>query len=54
VIAARRGRYLGAFGDRLLAAGKAKRARSRRCQKKFLDILNAVIRDKRKWQPHIA
>jgi transposase len=45
---------LKAFRDRLVAAGKPKLVALIATARKLLTILNAIIRDKRKWQPQNA
>ena len=42
---------IAAFYQRLLAAGKAKKAVLIACMRKLLTILNAIVRDRTPWQP---
>ena len=39
------------FYRRLIAAGKAKKVAITACMRKLLTILNAMLRDKKPWQP---
>jgi transposase len=39
------------FHSRLIAAGKAKKVAITACMRKLLTILNAMLRDKKPWQP---
>ncbi len=39
------------YYQRLLAAGKQKKVALVACMRKLLMILNAMLRDKRSWQP---
>ena len=50
LVAKRHNPVLKAFFDRLLAAGKPKKVALIAVARKLLTILNAIIRDKRKWQ----
>jgi transposase len=52
--AARYNPPLAAFRQRLLAAGKPKKAALVAVARKLLTIINAMLRDKKKWQPEIA
>jgi transposase len=54
MVAARCNPQLKIFRDRLVAAGKPKLVALLAAARKLLTILNAMIRDKRKWQPHFA
>lgn len=45
---------IGAFRNRLVDAGKAKKAAVVAAARKLLTILNAILRDKRPWQPKNA
>lgn len=45
---------LRAFRDRLLANGKAKKVVLVACMRKLLTILNAMARDGKRWNPHLA
>jgi transposase len=51
MVAARYNHTLKAFRDRLVAAGKPKLVALLATARKLLTILNAILRDKRKWQP---
>lgn len=42
------------FHARLIAAGKAKKVAITACMRKLLTILNAIIRDKKPWQPNFV
>lgn len=42
---------IAAFYRRLLAAGKPKKLALTACMRKLLTILNAILRDRRHWQP---
>jgi len=42
------------FHRRLIAAGKAKKVAITACMRKLLTILNAMLRDKKPWQPDFA
>jgi len=42
------------FHQRLIAAGKAKKVAITACMRKLLTILNAMIRDKKRWEPESA
>ncbi len=50
MVAKRHNPILKAFFDRLLAAGKPKKVALIAVARKLLTILNAMVRDKRKWQ----
>jgi transposase len=54
MVAARFNPDLKVFRDRLVAAGKPKLLALVATARKLLTILNAMIRDKRKWQPQNA
>jgi transposase len=54
MVAARHNHALKAFRDRLVAAGKPKLLALVATARKLLTILNAILRDKRKWQPQSA
>lgn len=49
--AIRHNRTIRAFHRRLIAAGKAKKVAITACMRKLLTILNAMLRDKKPWQP---
>ena len=51
MVAARHNPVLKAFHQRLLAAGKSKMAALIAVARKLLTILNAILRDKKTWQP---
>ena len=51
LVASRHDAVLNEFYARLLAAGKPKMVALIAVARKILTILNAMIRDKRKWQP---
>jgi transposase len=51
LVAARRNPTLKAFHQRLIAAGKSKLAAPTAVARKLLTILNAILRDRRPWQP---
>ena len=42
------------FHQRLIGAGKAKKVAITACMRKLLTILNAMLRDKKPWQPDFA
>ena len=50
LVATRHNPIIKAFYERLLAAGKEKKVALTSCMRKLLTILNAMIRDQRKWQ----
>ena len=45
---------LKAFYQRLCNAGKPKKVAPTACMRKLLTILNAMVRDRRHWDPTIA
>lgn len=49
--AIRHNRVIREFHRRLIAAGKAKKVAITACMRKILIILNAIVRDKKPWQP---
>ena len=49
--AIRHNRAIREFHRRLIAAGKAKKVAITACMRKLLTILNAMLRDKKPWQP---
>jgi transposase len=49
--AIRHNHTIGVFHRRLIAAGKAKKVAITACMRKLLTILNAMLRDKKPWQP---
>jgi transposase len=49
--AIRHNRTIREFHHRLIAAGKAKKVAITACMRKLLTILNAMLRDKKPWQP---
>jgi transposase len=49
--AIRHNRIIRDFHQRLIAAGKAKKVAITACMRKLLTILNAMVRDKKPWQP---
>ena len=51
MVACRYNKTLKAFYDRLLRAGKAKLPAIVAVARKLLTILNAILRDKKPWQP---
>lgn len=51
LVATRRNPVIAAFYQRLLAAGKLKKVALVACMRKLLTILNAMLRDRRPWQP---
>jgi len=51
LVASRHNPVLAAFYNRLLAAGKPKKLALTAVMRKLLVILNAMLRDKRQWQP---
>jgi transposase len=53
-VASRHNPVLKAFHDKLLAAGKPKLVALIAVARKLLTILNAILRDKRPWQPKTA
>jgi len=54
MVASRHNPPLKQFRDRLVAAGKPKRVALIAVARKLLTILNAILRDKRPWQPKTA
>jgi transposase len=54
MVAARHNPILKSFRDKLVAAGKPKRVALIAVARKLLTILNAIVRDKRQWQPKTA
>jgi len=54
LVAVRHNPLLRATYRRLVAAGKAKKLALVACMRKLLTILNAIARDRQKWQPEIA
>ena len=54
MVASRHNPPLKAFRDKLVAAGKPKRVALIAVARKLLTILNAILRDKRPWQPKTA
>lgn len=50
-VAARFNPVIKAFYDRLRAAGKQRKVALVACMRKLLTILNAIVRDQKKWQP---
>ena len=54
LVAARYNPLLKQFRDRLVAAGKPKLVALIAVARKLLTILNAILRDKRPWQPQTA
>jgi transposase len=51
LVAARHNPVLRAFRDRLVAAGKPKMVAAIAVARKLLTILNAIVRDRKPWQP---
>lgn len=51
MVAARHNPTLKPFYQRLIAAGKPKKLALIAVARKLLTILNAIIRDKKPWQP---
>lgn len=51
LVAVRHNPVLAAFYQRLRAAGKAPKVALTACMRKLLTILNAMLRDRRPWQP---
>jgi transposase len=51
--AIRHNRTIREFHRRLIAAGKAKKVAITACMRKLLTILNAMLRDKKPWQPDL-
>ncbi len=43
-----------AFDQRLRAAGKATKVAQVAAMRKLLAILNAMVRDRRRWEPAVA
>lgn len=54
MVAARHNPILKRFRDKLIAAGKPKLVALVAVARKLLTVLNAILRDKRPWQPKIA
>jgi transposase len=54
MVAARHNPTLKLFRDKLVAAGKSKLVAIVAVARKLLTILNAILRDKTRWQPRIA
>jgi transposase len=54
MVAARYTPLLKACRDRLVARGKPKKVALAAVARKLLTILNAIVRDKRPWQPQNA
>lgn len=52
--AIRHNRTIHEFHRRLIAAGKAKKVAITACMRKLLTILNAIVRNKKPWQPDFA
>jgi transposase len=53
LVGVRRNLVLRAFYQRLLAAGKCKKAALTACMHKLLTVLNAMVRDRRSWTPNL-
>jgi transposase len=51
LVASRHNPAVGAFYERLVAAGKPKKVALVACMRKLLSILNAVLRDRVPWRP---
>ena len=51
LVATRHNPVIKAFYERLLAAGKAKKVALTACMHKLLTIMNAMVRDRKPWQP---
>ena len=51
LVASRHNPILKAFGDKLVAAGKPKILAVVAVARRLLTILNAIIRDRKPWQP---
>ena len=51
LVATRHHPVIKAFYERLLAAGKAKKVALTACMHKLLTIMNAMVRDRKPWQP---
>ena len=51
LVATRHNPVIKAFYERLLAAGKAKQVALTACMHKLLTIMNAMVRDLKRWQP---
>ena len=51
LVASRHNPLIARFYRRLLAAGKPKKLALTACMRKLLTILNAIVRDRRPWQP---
>ena len=54
LVASRHNKTLKAFRDRLVNAGKPKMVALLATARKLLTMLNAILRDKRPWQPDAA
>jgi transposase len=54
MVASRHNPILKTVRDKLVAAGKAKLVALIAIARKLLTILNAILRDKRPWQPKTA
>jgi transposase len=54
MVASRHNHILKGFRDQLVAAGKPKLVALIAVARKLLTILNAILRDKRPWQPLAA
>ena len=52
LVAVRHNPVLGAFYERLLAAGKPKKVALTACMRKLLTILNAMLRHDDHWKPN--
>ncbi len=51
LVATRHNPVIKAFYERLLAAGKAKKVALTACMHTLLTIMNAMVRDLKRWQP---
>ena len=51
LVATRFNPQINAFYERLLAAGKVKKVALTACMRKFLTILNAMLKHRTRWQP---
>jgi transposase len=54
LVATRHNAVIRAVYQRLVAAGKPKRVALVACMRKLLIILNAILKTKTRWQPHLA
>lgn len=54
LVAIRHNQMIRQFYQRLITAGKAKKVAITACMRKLLTILNAMLRDKKPWQPDLA